>query len=294
MSTYPNVTIGSSTGAAALVTSLTSHFNGTSTKFALSSGVAYDAGDTLCIEPIADPGAATDWQINIRRTSTTAFKVQLDPSGTITDAGSTAAGPTGASSMSSYEDDWALNTSASPITWFLAEWEDAILFIARDTTDSFHYQGFHTGRVFVPGVQGVPGLSDGFGNMCGTPRLHSFSGGNWFSSGSGDTSVRVSDTGTQATDWSRYVIGQPAYSSTTISGGNMGGYYYPCPVPLFGSVSTSRCVGILKYLFAMFPADTADTRLEDPVTGTDRWLHITYSATPQQLVMPWPDATAPK
>ena len=276
------------------MTTLQSHWNGTSTKFALASGVAYDAGDTLCIEPIADPGAATDWQINIRRTTTTAFKVQLDPSGTITDAGSTSVGPTGPSTMASYEDDWAMNTAATPITWFLCEWDDAILLMTRDTTNLFHYQGFHTGRVFIPAVQGVPGLEDGFGNLCGTPLFTASASSFWFSTGSNDTSVRVSNSGTQATDWSRYVIGTPSYASVTIPSASLGSYYYPGPVVLLASTSGARVAGIMKYIFANAPTDTADTRLENPSSGTDRWLHLSNSLTPNHKVIPWPDATAPK
>lgn len=86
MSITPDILIGTSTGTAAIMTTLQSHWGGTSTKFALTGGVAYDAGDSLNITPIADPGAASNWQINMRRTSTTAFKVVLEPTGSITDA----------------------------------------------------------------------------------------------------------------------------------------------------------------------------------------------------------------
>ena len=292
-SIIPNVLIGTSTGAAALVTTLTSHWNGTSTKFALASGVAYDAGDTLCIEPIADPGAATDWQINIRRTNTTTFSILLDPSGTITDAGSTGAGPTGASTMSSYADTWTLNTAATPITWFLCEWDDAVMLITRDTTNSYHYQGFHSGRGYNPAVLGVPGIADGFVNMCGTPVIYGSSGGAyWTSQSSTSSTMRVGATGVTATDWVRTVSPTPSYAVTITP--NIGGVYYPTPIALSPTTGYNRYVGFLKYLYLWNPTDTADTRLEDPVSGTDLWLHVAFNSSPNALVIPWPDATPPK
>lgn len=196
--------------------------------------------------------------------------------------------------MASFEDDWVLVTAASPLTWVLWEWDDAVMFIVRESTNTYHYQGFHTGRVFNPAVLGVPGLSDGFGNLCGGPVLTASSGTFWFSASCTEASVRVSDTGVQATDWARYVIGQPSYASIAITSGNLGGYYYPGPISLIASTGQPRMAGTMRYLFVNFPADTADTRLENPSSGTDRWIHLTTSAGTAQLVTPWPDATSPK
>ena len=288
----PNVTKGTCTGASDLITQLTSHWSGTSTKFELSTGVAYDAGDSLCIEPISDPGASSDWQINIRRVSTTAFKTQLDPSGTITDAGSTSVGPTGASSLSSYEDDWSIQSSAAPLTWFLCEWDDAVLLLVRDTTNTYHYRGFHTGRVFNSPISGIsPGVSDGFGNLCGSPNLYAYSGSSyWFGPSVSGASLLVSGSGTRATDWSRTL--DPYPSSSSGANANCGAYYYPTPVAIFGASSGRRYIGSAKYVYATV-SDTPDTRLENPSTGTDRWLHLSSSTSPSLMVIPWPDATSP-
>lgn len=287
----PSVTKGTCTGAAALMTSLQSHWGGTSTKFELSTGVAYDAGDTLCIEPISD-AIGGGWQINIRRTSTTAFKVQLDPSGSITDAGSTVAGPTGASTYASFEDTWSLQSAAVSLSWLLCEWDDAVMLLVRDTTDTYHYNGFHSGRTFTPLVLGAAGIAGGFGNHCGNPHVYTSYGGFWFGGGLTTSSAKVGNTGTQATDWTRYPYPYP--STGDLPAVSIGGAYYPSPVVLSGSSSLRHMFGVLKYIYMQNPPDTPDTRLEDPSSGTDRWMHIGYSGSTYYPVIPWPDATDPK
>lgn len=284
---------GTCTGAADLITQLQTYFDGVSTCFALSAGAAYDAGDSLCIEPIADPGPSTDWQINIRRTSTTALKTQLDPSGTITDAGSTGAGPTGASTMASFEDDWTLQTAAAAVTFVLAEWEDAIMLFARHSTAGYHWEGCMTGRHYAPAVADVAGL-DGFVNLCGDVGPGAWGLDAWIPLSSTtltDGSARVCNSGVQATDWARTLSTMPN-TSTSVPVTNRAGKYWPTPV-LLCTGSWQNAVGMMKYVYCYGQADTADTRLEDPDTGVDRWLYLAPSATPTYYVIPWLDNTSP-
>jgi hypothetical protein len=286
----PNAVLrGTCTGAADLLTQLQTYFDGVSTSFGLSAGVAYDAGDSLCIEPLGDPGPSTDWQLNIRRTSTTAFKTQLDPSGTITDAGSTGAGPTGASTMASFEDDWTLQTAAAAVTFFVAEWDDAIMIVTRHSTAGYQWEGCHCGRVYAPCVADVDGL-DGLANLCGDVGIAA-SIALWLphDSSVSDSSVRVGATGVQATDWPRTLSTSPTGAGTAT---NRAGKYWPSPVALF-SGSRANMIGTLKYIYCYGQTDTADTRLEDPDTGVDRWLYLAPSATPTYYVIPWLDNTSP-
>lgn len=282
---------GTCTGAADLLTQLQTYFDGVSTCFALSTGVAYDAGDSLCIEPIADPGPSTDWQLNIRRTSTTAIKTQLDPSGTITDAGSTGAGPTGASTMASYEDDWTLQTAAAAVTFVVVEWVDALMIFARHSTAGYHWEGCMSGRHYNPAVADIDGL-DGLVNLCGDVGSNASTG--WVPHGGllmAEASARVAATGVQATDWARTLSTMPN-QGTSVPATNRAGKYWPTPVLLMTG-TWQNAIGVLKYFYCYGQADTADTRLEDPDTGVDRWLYLAPSTTPANYVIPWKDATSP-
>jgi hypothetical protein len=251
------ITAANITDAMAL---LRTHFTSVSTKWIIDSGVSNNGDNGFVIKPVA--GSA---QISLRRSGTTSWLALYDPTGSITAAGNTSSGPTGAhASQSSPE----FTVSVSNLTTQeiqVLEWEDELHFLVRTTT-SIYSAALVVGRALWQWWAGCPG------NYCGNPIGNS---GN----------AQVQSAGSQAQNW--IAVASLTNNGSYITSSTLGGIYVTQP-EMVGVVASYRRAGDLRRWSRNTPSQTPTYRYSN---GTDEFNYANTGAN--SLVIEWKAGVTP-
>lgn len=252
------------------------YFAGISTLFEVDPTVTRTAGSSLTIRPISGT-----WQINIRRTSTTAGEIRIAPAGGITNAGNTSTAPSGTTNLSGALSSIAWSTSqAATLLFEKGTGPDDARFAMLGWATG--YANFSSGT--MAGQIGVCLLESGNGQ--GATGLGVFGGSaidnNW---GNAFTTAGQLQIGAGGTNWHTfYLFGSGVAAPTTDAAG---AGYAPTPTP---AVSSNRCFHVMRDVWATSTARVGGTRLSGSVAG-EGFLHI--GSTSGALLTQWDPSVNP-
>jgi hypothetical protein len=165
-------------GAANILIALHAHINSVSTSFSIDLVAAGGAGDGFAFTADADPTP----QYIFRRLSASTWAMSIEPSGSVTVVGTTAAAPTGTSADWSGERTFTVGTLGAGSKIWLSEHDDALTCLMKTAAGTSWQAGFHIGRIIQPDFPSVdvPLGFDGLGFLYGAPVLHSSTPTNHF------------------------------------------------------------------------------------------------------------------
>lgn len=254
------------------------YFAGISTLFEVDPTVTRTAGASLTIRPIGGT-----WQVNIRRTSTTAGEIRIAPAGGITNAGNTSTAPSGTTNLSGALTNIAWSTSQA-----------ATLIFEKGTGPSdarFALLGWAAGyanfsSVTMAGQVAVCLLESGNGQgatglgVFGGSAINAYDGAAFGSAGQ----LQI---GAGGTNWHVFnLYGQGAGAPTTDV---VGAGYAPTPLPA-PNVATARVFHVMRDLWATSTARVGGTRLSGSVAG-EGFLHIGSTSGP--ILTQWDPSVNP-
>lgn len=286
----PNVTkISWNGGAEQMMLALYAHFDSTSTDWEIDPGSTVNSagGAGFTIRPQAAPG----WHINLRRTSTSVVKGILDPAGSITNSGNTSAAPTGASSGASPEEDHMVCATSGAQEMLLLEWDDAYVMFLLHSSGSYMIRNAFGGDHYVNVFSNKPDADNRGLVLHGSTSSLNYVGIDFWSTTYAKPRYRFG-AGDDPADWYDALITIPSVSTGVIPDDEISGDYYPAPLGLtFGTGTTLRLVGYMKYIHCVDTARTALVRLSDS-GGTVRFMHFSDNGT-SGMVVAWPDGVDP-
>lgn len=252
------------------------YFAGISTLFEVDPTVTRTAGSSLTIRPISGT-----WQINIRRTSTTAGEIRIAPAGGITNAGNTSTAPSGTTNLSGALSNLAWSTSqAATLLFEKGTGPDDARFAMLGWAAG--YANFSSGS--MAGQIGVCLLESGNGQ--GATGLGVFGGSAIDNNGSNAFSnAGQLQIGSGGTNWHAfYLFGNSVPAPTTDAAG---AGYAPTPTP---AVSSNRTFHVMRDVWATSTARVGGTRLSGSVAG-EGFLHI--GSTSGALLTQWDPSVNP-
>jgi hypothetical protein len=242
--------------------SLYAHFNGVSTRWQLDPDVTGDSTNGFVLRQITDTGVG---QISMRRSSTTALQVILDPTSSITAAGNTSSGPTGADAdESSPEVSFTVSTSTTA-EFTVLEWPEEIAVLVKTTTSLYSVAAV-VGRALAQDWEDAPGR---------------YVGNSVADSGR----AQVWDGGTQAQNW--VTVSRLNISGGFISSATLGGLYMP-QADIVGVSASRRVAGRMRNWSQQYPAQSPTYR---STNGTAEIVHVAAEST--QLVVNWKPGVTP-
>lgn len=252
------------------------YFAGISTLFEVDPTVTRTAGSSLTIRPIGGT-----WQINIRRTSTTAGEIRIAPAGGITNAGNTSTAPSGTTNLSGALSNLAWSTSqAATLLFEKGTGPDDARFAMLGWAAG--YANFSSGS--MAGQIGVCLLESGNGQ--GATGLGAFGGSAIDNNGSNAFSnAGQLQIGSGGTNWHAFYLFGNSVSAPTTDAAGAG--YAPTPTP---AVSSNRTFHVLRDVWATSTARVGGTRLSGSVAG-EGFLHI--GSTSGALLTQWDPSVNP-
>lgn len=149
-----------------IVAALSSFFNGGgSTSFTRE----FAGTDAFVIQASADPGP----QYAIRATASNQISIEIEPSGSLTDAGNGSTRPAGASADNSGANHYVTlgaSTGAGSKIW-VVEHDDCVTVLIKNTAGTGWEPSFQIGRVYTPSFPevNIPLGRDGLGFFVGIP-----------------------------------------------------------------------------------------------------------------------------
>lgn len=283
------VLTASSSGIADLMSALYTHFNLGSGLWTIKSGTSSTV-DGIIIEPVT-PVAGYDMGISIRRNGTTDFSVGLDPLNTYSAAGSSGAGPTGASAEASAEIAQVITDVASAKI-MICEYPDSIFIGFFNSGLIATVRSMHIGRCFDPlreSYREAPLLNNGLAVLVGKGTLASVSGG-WFN---GSTTSVVRNNG----GWRKvYAVGYSFINS----------YSNPIPdspnpnkmmiaAPIFGcyhDASTNYSIMLIARYFGYCGVTDTNRKVLQSDAEDEAWIYCMpsdgfYEITDTRFVFSW-------
>jgi hypothetical protein len=244
------------------LSALYAHFNGTSTLWELDPDVTGNGVTGFVIRQKTDTGVG---QISMRRSSTTAFQVLLDPTSSITAAGNTSSGPTGADAdESSPEVSFTVSTSTTA-EFTVLEWAEEIAILVK-TTAALYGGAVVVGRALAQDWEGASGRYVG-DMVWNTGR------------------AQVWDGGTQAQNW--VTVANLNINGSYINNATLGALYIP-QAELLGVSANYRLVGRMLNWSRQYPTQTPTYR---STNGTAELMHVGAAST--QLVVNWKPGVTP-
>ena len=252
------------------------YFAGISTLFEVDPTVTRTAGSSLTIRPISGT-----WQINIRRTSTTAGEIRIAPAGGITNAGNTSTAPSGTTNLSGALSSIAWSTSqAATLLFEKGTGPDDARFAMLGWAAGYAY--FSSGS--MAGQIGVCLLESGNGQ--GATGLGVFGGSSIDNNNSNAfTNAGQLQIGSGGTNWHAFYLFGSSVSAPTTDAAGAG--YAPTPTP---AVSSNRTFHVMRDVWAPSTARVGGTRLSGSVAG-EGFLHI--GSTSGALLTQWDPSVNP-
>ena len=252
------------------------YFAGISTLFEVDPTVTRTAGSSHTIRPISGT-----WQINIRRTSTTAGEIRIAPAGGITNAGNTSTASSGTTNLSGALSSIAWSTSqAATLLFEKGTGPDDARFAMLGWAAG--YANFSSGS--MAGQIGVCLLESGNGQ--GATGLGVFGGSAIDNNGSNAfTNAGQLQIGSGGTNWHAFYLFGSSVSTPTTDAAGAG--YAPTPTP---AVSSNRTFHVMRDVWATSTARVGGTRLSGSVAG-EGFLHI--GSTSGVLLTQWDPSVNP-
>lgn len=252
------------------------YFAGISTLFEVDPTVTRTAGSSLTIRPIGGT-----WQINLRRTSTTAGEIRIAPAGGITNAGNTSTAPSGTTNLSGALSSIAWSTSqAATLLFEKGTGPDDARFAMLGWAAGYAY--FSSGS--MAGQIGVCLLESGNGQ--GATGLGVFGGSAIDNNNSNAfTNTGQLQIGSGGTNWHAFYLFGNGMSAPTTDAAGAG--YAPTPTP---AVSSNRTFHVMRDVWATSTARVGGTRLSGSVAG-EGFLHI--GSTSGALLTQWDPSVNP-
>ena len=286
-----------STSLADYMSAMFTHF-GTSTKFDIvANGGSADAF-TLT------PSGSETWQVNLRRTSTTAAESAIDPLANITDPGDTVTAPTLTSDL-----EWSAETTTMQIAgtesldFYVIELDDAFIVLFMDAAKTHTPRAMHYGRAAIPyytdGSNGND-YCDGLGMFGHIPRVTNSTGaGFWVSSSANESRFR---------GFQNYVVTpgdqwfEPEVSSAPSTGNraDINGNKKIFPAVFYIELrnvtsGVEYTFGYPKYWASQNTSELPGVIL-DGGPGADAWCHVYDSniASTSAILLPWDRLVTPE
>lgn len=126
--------------------------------------------------------AGEDQQLSFRQGgSTSLITCGIEPSGSLTSAGTSAGQPTGTTADYSGEGDFPLAGASAGCEIWIAAYPDAILMFLTNSTVSTALEAYHGGRIYIPtlSVDAPSYGQDGLGFAVGDPNFSTSAGDMW-------------------------------------------------------------------------------------------------------------------
>jgi len=144
-----------------IIAAISTHFNGVSTRFTRQ----YSGTDAMVIRSDLD----TVPQYSLRATSSSVITMEIEPSGSLSDAGNTSTRPAGASADNSGTRPFTIGSLSGSSKLWVVELLDAFFLFFTSSTGTTWQPGLHMGRVYVPDFPDIdePLGRDGLGMLYG-------------------------------------------------------------------------------------------------------------------------------
>lgn len=261
----PNVTKISAANLTDGLAALRTHFTSVSTQWEIDSGVTGN-GDTGFVIVQQTPSGVG--QVSLRRSSTTALQCLMDPTGSITAAGNTSGGPTGADADES-SPEYSVTVSASTTQELtVLEWDDEIAILVRTSTSTYS-AALVVGRALWQWWDGSPG------HYVGNPIANT---GN----------AQVQSAGNQAQNWVAAV--SLNLNGSYVTQATVGGIYLTQP-EIVGQTTGYRAHGLMRSWSRNYPSQTPTYRYSDGGTPAKEFVYV--GTTTGSLVVNWEPGVTP-
>lgn len=264
-----------------IVAALSAFFNGGGS----TSFVREFAGtDAFVIQASADPGP----QYSVRATSSTRIDIEIEPSGSLTDAGNGSTRPAGASADNSGANHYVTlgaSTGVGSKIWVI-EHDDCVTVLIKNTAGTNWEPSFQIGRVYTPSFPevNIPLGRDGLGFFAGVPNsLSSASPNAWLEevNKTNGTLIHVSNG-----IWLNGFAKNFAQDNSADNAGTVG-FVQPYQIPMCCQSMANSMIGTLKYAYRSGVARSPLTRI-DLNNSTDLAFivgHQLYGGT--TFLIPW-------
>lgn len=269
---------------------------GQSTKFTYNGGPS-PTTEGFILTPVDESNSY--WQLNFRRVDATTANLMLDPGASITDPGSTAAAPTGASVKASAEKPaWDLSLGTVGTTLILIELKDAIFLVHIDAGSpaSHNPVAVHAGKIYVPWFSNDNGTGDGQGDnyadglgICGGVTL-------WATTGANTVLGTISNATRNTARGAETLWFTPFSEFLSPNDNRIDDKRKPRPFNIAldnTDGSSNATIGYSKYLLLAGDPSAQQLPGTKEESATDAWCRIRSTATSTNQIIPWDLTTTP-
>lgn len=272
---------------AGIYAALITHF-GTSSSFFNLIDSDTDAG--LVVEPTA--ALTSNYDLSLRRTSTTSGRILLDPDKTITVAGNTGAAPTWTPGANDSGEQTFTLPGGLSTTFYLVEYEDAFTIICLDAAKTYFPYVIHAGLVFSPAwASDVSNGIEGYGFFLGQAAYTSSTTSTYMiSQGATSSFIKCGDT------WYARPFALLSAASTLSSRINSNTLQMVRPIAIAayqvsGDSGDNMYVGNTKYM-GVFPDEDRQVSRVRAEAANDAWIFGSHNATSNSTVFLWEHGVA--